>query len=95
MTSARLSLRLKPELKQWLEDQAKQEDRSAGYIATKAIQRMKDNAEAKRVMIQEAMDEAEKGVFVSSEAVHKWMDSWDTENELPFPEPDVFLNPAA
>ena len=55
---------------------------------------MNDNGEAKRVMIQAAMDEAEKGVFVSSEAVHRWMDSWDSENELPFPEPDVFIERA-
>jgi predicted transcriptional regulator len=91
MTTARFSLRLEPELKDWLEAEAKRKDRSAGYIATQAIQSLKRATEAKRQMIQDAMAEAEKGEFVSEEAVHAWMDSWDTDNELPMPEPDVFL----
>jgi hypothetical protein len=49
--------------------------------------------DAKRQLIRDAVLEAQKGVFVSQEAVHTWMDSWDTENELPMPKPDVFLRP--
>jgi predicted transcriptional regulator len=40
--------------------------------------------------IRAAIAEADKGIFVSSEAVHRWMDSWDNDDELPIPEPDVF-----
>lgn len=40
--------------------------------------------------IRDALAEADKGIFVSSEAVHRWMESWDTENELPIPEPDIY-----
>ena len=40
--------------------------------------------------IKAALAEADKGVFVSAEAVHRWMESWDTDNELPIPEPDIF-----
>lgn len=45
---------------------------------------------AKDEAIRAAIAEADKGVFVSSEAVHRWMESWDTDNELPMPEPDIF-----
>ena len=92
MTSARFSLRLEPELKDWLEAEGKRNDRSAGHIANQAILRMKAATEAKRAMIRKAMEEADKGVFVSQESVTEWFLSLDTENELPFPQPDVFLS---
>lgn len=47
-------------------------------------------ATAKREQIKAALLEADKGVFISGEAVDKWIESWDTENELPPPEPDIF-----
>lgn len=95
MTSARFSLRLEPELKVWLEIEAKRQKRSAGFLATEALQHLRKTTEAKRQLIRDAAREAEKGVFVSQEAVHVWMDSWDAENELPIPEPDVFLKTRA
>ena len=91
MSSARFSLRLEPELKDWLEVEAKRRKRSAGFVATSAIQQLKDTTEAKRDLIQKAVEAADKGVFVSQEAVHSWMESWDTGHELPMPAPDVFL----
>lgn len=94
MASDRITVRVKPELKQWLELEAKRKDRSVGYIAIEAMEQKKQASEARDQMIREAIAEADKGVFVSQESVHKWMDSWDTENELPLPEPDVFLKRA-
>ena len=47
--------------------------------------------EEKKQAVRDAVLEANKGVFVSQEAVHDWMDSWDTENELPEPKADIFL----
>jgi predicted transcriptional regulator len=90
MTSARFSLRLDSELKTWLEDEGKRRDRSAAYLAKQAIANMKQESDAKRQMIRDAVAEADKGVFVSGEAVHAWMDSWDTDNELPKPQADIF-----
>jgi predicted transcriptional regulator len=95
MTSARFSLRLEPELKEWLEGEAKRQKRSAGFIATSAIEHLKEATEAKRQLIRDAVHKADKGVFVSQGAVHAWMDSWDTANELPTPQADVFLKPRA
>jgi predicted transcriptional regulator len=51
------------------------------------------NSEAERRLLKERIAEADKGVFVSAEAMHRWIESWGTENELPPPEPDVFLKP--
>ena len=94
MASDRITIRVQPELKQWFEQQAKRKDRSLGYVVVQSMEQTKRSTEARDQMIRDAMAEADKGVLVSQEAVHKWMDSWDSENELPLPEPDVFLKRA-
>lgn len=90
MTTIPFTMRLDETLKKNLEEEARREDRSASYLATRAIKQMLDAKSAKRLAIEEAMQEADAGAFVSQSAVHKWMDSWDTDNELPSPAPDVF-----
>lgn len=90
MTSPRFTMRLEPELKDWLETEAKRQDRSAAYLAKQAISQMKSQTEAKRQFIATALEEADKGVFISEESMNAWMESWDTENELPAPAPDIF-----
>lgn len=91
MASARFSMRLEPELKDWLEEEAKRKDRSSGYIATQAIQSLKQATEQKRQIIHDAMTEADKGEFISEDAMTKWFLSLGTDEELPEPEPDVFI----
>ena len=91
MSSARFTLRLDPELKQWLEEEAERRDRSAGWLAKQAIEAMRRASEERRQVIEEAVRAADRGEFVSSVAVHAWMASWDTGGELPMPEPDIFL----
>lgn len=91
MASVPFPLRLEPELKHRLEEAAQNEDRSAADIASDAIEAYLDAKKFKRLAIEAALAEADKGVFVSSEAVHRWMASWDTDDELPMPEPDVFV----
>ena len=90
MATSPFSLRLSPELKERLDAVAESEDRSASYVATKAIEAFLDARDAKARAIDAAFREADQGIFVSPEAVHRWMDSWDTDNELPIPEPDIF-----
>ena len=91
MTSPRFTMRLEPELKDWLEEEAKRQDRSAAYLAKQAIRALKDKSDARKKMIHEAMAEADKGVFISEVAMSEWFESLGTDNELPEPEPDVFL----
>ncbi len=89
MSSARFSLRLEPDLKDWLEEEAKRKDRSAGYIAIQALQNFKAATEAKRQIIENAMAEADQGSFVSEEAMTTWFLSLGTEHQLPEPKADV------
>jgi predicted transcriptional regulator len=91
MSNARFSLRLEPDLKDWLEQEAKRKDRSAGYVAIEALRNYKQAIEAKREMIARAMVEADKGEFVSEEAMTRWFLALATEHELPEPDADVFL----
>ncbi len=90
MPTVPFSIRIDADIKAQLEDEAKTLDRSASYVATKAIEGFLKSRQRKRVAIDRALKEAEKGVFVSQEAVTVWVDSWGTDNELPKPEPDIF-----
>ena len=94
MTSARFSMRLDSELKGWLESEAKRRDRSVAYLTKQAIEEMKRQTEAKRRMYREAIAKADEGVFISEEKVTTWFETLGTEDELPDPEPDVFLDRA-
>ena len=90
MNSVPFSLQLDPAVKSRLEREAKTLDRPASWVATRAIEAFLDARAAKTRAIKEALAEAEKGVFISHEAMSAWMESWGTENELPEPEPDIF-----
>lgn len=46
--------------------------------------------ETKKEAIRAALIEAEKGEFISSAEMRRWINSWGTDNELPPPEIDVF-----
>jgi predicted transcriptional regulator len=89
--SSRFTLRLDPELEGWLEQEARRQNRSAAWLAKQAIEGLKRSTEAKRLMIREAVTAADQGSFVSQQAVHAWMETWDTEHETPVPEPDAQL----
>jgi predicted transcriptional regulator len=91
MSDTRFTLRLDPELKRWLEDEASRQDRSAAWVAKRAIEQLKHAADAERDLIEDALEEAGKGEFVSREAVHNWQDGWDTGGKDELPAPDVFL----
>ena len=39
--------------------------------------------------VRAAIAEASKGEFISQEAMDTWIDSWDSDAELPPPEPDI------
>ena len=89
MPTTSFTFRIETELKRALEAEAKDEDRSAAYIATQAIKQFLRAKKQQQIIIEKAVAEADKGAFVSQAAVHAWMDSWDTDGELPMPEPDI------
>ncbi len=86
-------MRMDVELKKALEEQAKLEDRSASYIAHRALEEWAQREKAYDQEIQIALKEAEKGEWVSSAALDLWMERWVEGHDDPFPEPDVFLGP--
>lgn len=88
--SETFSVRLSPETKRELEEYAKATRRSSAFIVKEAVEAHLAERRAYLAAIEEAIEEADEGVFVSGEAVIKWMESWGTENELPMPEPDIF-----
>ena len=55
------------------------------------LRRPLDLRKEKKQAVLQAIKEADKGVFISQNAVHKWMNSWDTKNELEKPKADIFL----
>ena len=89
MATERLSLRIDASLKKSLEQEARREDRSASYLAVKAIEAMLRNRVERRAAISAALAEAGKGAFISQEAMDSWVASWNSDAELPPPEPDV------
>lgn len=93
MKTALFSVRLEATLKARLEDEAKRRDRTASFIANRAIRLYFEELDRTRRELDEAFAEADKGVFISGEAVQKWMESWGTDHELPPPQPDIFLEP--
>lgn len=89
MPTAPFTFRMDNELRKSLEREAQYEDRPASQLANRAIKTMIEAREAKRQAIDAALEEAEKGEFISQGALNQWMDSWDGNNELPIPQPDI------
>ena len=90
MATVPFSFRIEADTKAQLEKEAALVDRSAAYLIQKAVSGYLDGMQAFRHEMKAAIAEADKGVFISEEAMMAWMESWDTDHELPPPEPDVF-----
>ena len=83
------TLRLDDALREALEQEAALEERPAAQLASRAIRQMVETKAAKRATIQAAVEEADKGAFISEQAMDAWIDSWDSEHELPMPSADI------
>jgi len=91
MATVPFTFRLDEEIKLRLEEEARADERSASYIASRAIKQYLDSRKYERLAIEEAVNEAEKGVFISSKSMRTWIASWGADDELAPPKPDVFL----
>ena len=80
-------------LNEALEREAAFEHASPSDVAERVIGDYVRAKDAKRAAISKAIEEADAGVFISAEAIDLWVESWGTENETPFPEPDTFVKP--
>ena len=88
MSSTPFSIRLPNELRESLAAISRISHRSQSEIASKAIAEYVAKNEWKLKAIQEAKQEADKGVFISQEATLSWLDSWGTDDELEAPSSD-------
>lgn len=89
MASTVLSVRVPEELKEQLDYLSRSTKRSRAYLAAEALgDYVKRNAwRAKE--LHAAIKEADKGVFVSHEAMVEWADALGATNESAPPKPDV------
>jgi predicted transcriptional regulator len=90
VSSSTFSVRLPDDLRQAVDNYAKLTQRSRAFIVKEAVAGFMEDQEAYLAAIDEGLIEADKGVFVSGEAVFEWLESWGTDNVKPMPEPDVF-----
>ena len=84
------TLQLNPELESALSTLASNLGKSVGSLINLAVKEYVDRnlLEAKRwTQTKEAIESVRAGQVVDEEAVHAWMASWATEDELPPPEP--------
>ena len=95
MATVEFSIPMDQDIKTRLDREAELEDRSAGYLAQKAIDAFLRQKEHLRKVVQDAEAEAEQGEFISGDAMHAWVDSWDSEDELTPPVPDIFVTKSA
>jgi predicted transcriptional regulator len=91
-TTSPFSVRLPPETKAKLEKWAERQERPISYLVQRALDNYIEDLEQFDRSMAEAEAELDKGIFTSWGKVKEWMDSWDTDNELPMPEPDIFPN---
>jgi RHH-type rel operon transcriptional repressor/antitoxin RelB len=86
--STMMTVRLTPEVKEKLDSLAHTTKRSKSYLASEAIEAYVNLNAWQVAHIQAALAEDEEGgPGVPHEEVVRWMQSWDTDHELPRPEP--------
>ncbi|HDZ73062.1 MAG TPA: hypothetical protein ENH55_09845 [Aurantimonas coralicida] len=89
MATENLSIPLEVGPKTDLEAEARRERRSESWIAERAIEAYLAAKKRKREAIDVAVTDADKGVFVSKEAVDRWVESWSNGEAAIKPAPDI------
>lgn len=91
MATVPLSLRIDSDVKDRIEDEAKQTDCSSSYIVVQAIKQYLNKQNYKKEALKVAIAKADEGKFISQESMREWFASLGSDNVLPRPKPDVFL----
>ena len=82
------TVRLQAEVERGLEAIADKLSRSKSWVINQALREYLERQEQEQTRWQEtlkAMESVAQGRVVSGEAVHTWLRSWGTDNELPPP----------
>jgi RHH-type transcriptional regulator, rel operon repressor / antitoxin RelB len=92
MNKTMISARIPENLSDKLEALAVQMKRSKGFILTEALENYVNRETWIAKKIDESIAAADaSGERYSQEAVENWFMALGTENELPMPEPDIFV----
>lgn len=91
-SSAPFSFRIDNQLKQQVDELCELTERSKAYVATKALEEYVSRHKWKAEAIKKAKAEAQKGEFISQDAMMQWANALGTDNELPAPEVDTFVH---
>jgi predicted transcriptional regulator len=83
------SIRLDDDPRKALERAVAIEDRPPTQLVVGAIRAMLEAKVAKRAALEAALDEAERGVFLSADAMTAWRETWGGAEEGPPPKVDV------
>ena len=82
------SIRLSEDLRQEVDRLAESQQRSRAFIIKEAVEAYVAEQYAYQRAIEEALNEAEKGAFVSGAKVLAWLEHPDSA--VPAPTPDIF-----
>jgi RHH-type rel operon transcriptional repressor/antitoxin RelB len=85
MPSSKFTVRTDTATKKRLEKVAKSSGRSRSFLATEAMNEYLAVSDWQIAGTREAVDSADRGEFVPHDQVKAWVNSWDTDNELPIP----------
>lgn len=83
------TVRLQPDLEENLQTMATSLHRSKSWLINQAVKEFIERSHSEQQRWQQtlqAMESVAQGRMVAGEAVHAWLKSWGTENELPPPE---------
>jgi predicted transcriptional regulator len=86
------SIRLQADVEAGLDAVTEKLQRSRNWVINEAVREYiaKRSLEEQRwADTLEALEDVAAGRVVDGEAVHRWMRSWGTPGELPFPKPDA------
>jgi predicted transcriptional regulator len=90
MVRASSSFQVDPSLRDRLKMEAKLAKQSVSELAEVAISDFLDLRSRARAAAEAALSEAREDVFISADAMDRWVASWGSSDELAPPEPDVF-----
>ncbi len=85
MPTTSFTTRMDQNLKSELEKIARYEERSASYIANKAISAFVEERKLTHELVQTGLKLADQGISISESAVDEWMTGPD---DAPFPAPE-------
>jgi predicted transcriptional regulator len=85
-----LSVRVPADVQANLQRLAEERNVPRDDLINEALSRYIDDETDYHAAIDEALKEAEAGIFISGDKFLDWIKSWGTENELLMPEPDIF-----